>query len=145
MWTWVATPTILSGQRPPVLVIGHRGPLLAALMLTSKDHDRDAADEARWGRHWMDVGTGDWDRQRRPSEVRLDRLIEVEPDKVRREGAALDEQTFNAVIAAARPYLTCAQSDGSARTWQRRSSGIGLRASNAPACVPEPLSRGPRR
>ena len=44
-------------------------------MLTSKDHDRDAADEARWGRHWMDVGTGGWDRQRRPSEVRLDRLI----------------------------------------------------------------------
>ena len=45
------------------------------LMLTSQDHDRDAADEARWGRHWMDVGTGGWDRERRPSEVRLDRLL----------------------------------------------------------------------
>ena len=30
-------------------------------MLTSKDHDRDAEDEARYGRYWMDVGTGDWD------------------------------------------------------------------------------------
>jgi hypothetical protein len=42
-------------------------------MLTSKDHDRDAAAEARAGRQWMDVGTGGWDRERRPSEVRLDR------------------------------------------------------------------------
>ena len=30
----------------------------AGLMLTSKDHDRDAEDEARYGRHWMDLGTG---------------------------------------------------------------------------------------
>jgi hypothetical protein len=98
VWTWVSfTDDPGQGKDRPVLIIGRRGRRLAALMLTSKDHDRDAADEARWGRHWMDVGTGAWDRQRRPSEVRLDRLIEVDADKVRREGAA--------VIAAARPYL----------------------------------------
>ncbi len=73
-------------------------------MLTSKDHDRDAADEARFGRHWMDVGVGGWDRDRRPSEVRLDRLIELAPGDVRREGAALDRATFDRVVVAARDH-----------------------------------------
>lgn len=106
VWTWVAyEDDPRQGKDRPVLVVGRRGRMLATLMLTSKDHGRDAADEARWGRHWMDVGTGDWDRQRRPSEVRLDRLIEVDPAKVRREGATLDEAVFRAVVAAARPHL----------------------------------------
>jgi len=71
-------------------------------MLTSKDHDRDAEDEARHGRHWMDVGVGGWDSERRPSEVRLDRLIALEDAAIRREGAALPRATFDAVLAAAR-------------------------------------------
>ncbi len=71
-------------------------------MLSSQDHDRDAEDEARYGRHWMDVGSGGWDPQGRPSEVRLDRLIHLERDGVRREGAALDERIFDAVLAARR-------------------------------------------
>jgi hypothetical protein len=50
----------------------------------------------------MDVGTGGWDREHRPSEVRLDRLIALDPDGVRREGAALDRGTFDRVLAAAR-------------------------------------------
>jgi hypothetical protein len=36
-------------------------------MLTSKDHDRDAEDEARYGRYWMDIGSGDWDAEQRPA------------------------------------------------------------------------------
>jgi hypothetical protein len=87
-----------------VLLIARDGLRLFGLMLTSKDHDRDAADEARWGRHWMDVGPGGWDRQRRPSEVRLDRLIEVDPGAVRREGAAIDSAVFAGVIEAARRF-----------------------------------------
>ena len=61
-----------------------------ALMLTSKDHDRDAAEEERCGRDWMDVGSGGWDREGRPSEVRLDRLLVLDDSAIRREGAALD-------------------------------------------------------
>lgn len=96
------------GKDRPVLIIGHvlGGRSLAGLMLTSKDHDLDYTQEANAGRHWMDVGTGDWDTHHRPSEVRLDRLITVDPDTVRREGAALDEALFHAVVAAARPHLT---------------------------------------
>ena len=105
VWTWVAYEDDPSqGKDRPVLLIARDGTRLVGLMLTSKDHDRDAADEARWGRYWMDVGTGDWDRQRRPSEVRLDRLIEVDPSAVRREGAALDSAVFATVIEAARRF-----------------------------------------
>jgi hypothetical protein len=94
------------GKDRPVLLVGRDGGRLLGLMLTSKDHDRDAADEARWGRHWMDVGSGGWDRERRPSEVRLDRLLVLHEDGVRREGAALDHPMFERVVAEARRFHT---------------------------------------
>ena len=90
------------GKDRPVLVIGRRGPQLLALMLTSRDHDRDAADEARFGRVWTDIGSGPWDARNRPSEVRLDRLLVLDPGGVRREGAALDRARFDRVVAEAR-------------------------------------------
>jgi PemK-like, MazF-like toxin of type II toxin-antitoxin system len=90
------------GKDRPVLVIGRRGPDLLGLQLTSKDHHRDAEDEARWGRYWADLGTGDWDARHRQSEVRLDKLLVLDPAQVRREGAALDRARFDRVIAEAR-------------------------------------------
>jgi hypothetical protein len=105
VWTWVPyEDDPRRGKDRPVLLLGRSGQRLLGLMLTSKDHDRDAADEARWGRHWMDVGTGGWDRERRPSEVRLDRLLLVDPAEVRREGAALDPVMFDRVVEAARRF-----------------------------------------
>jgi hypothetical protein len=107
VWGWVPYEDDPSkGKDRPVLLVGRQGGQWLGLMLTSKDHDRDVADEARWGRHWMDVGTGAWDRERRPSEVRLDRLITLAPDAVRREGAALDRRTFDRVVAEARTFHT---------------------------------------
>ncbi len=94
------------GKDRPVLIIGRLGSQLGGLMLSSQDHDVDAEDEAKWGRHWMDVGSGQWDSTGRPSEVRLDRLIDVDPTKVRREGATLAKATFDEVIAASRTYLS---------------------------------------
>jgi PemK-like, MazF-like toxin of type II toxin-antitoxin system len=103
VWTWVPYDEGDGrGKDRPVLVIGRRGAHLLGLMLTSKDHDRDAADEARHGRVWTDIGTGSWDARNRPSEVRLDRLLELDPDAVRREGAALDRVRFDRVVAHAR-------------------------------------------
>ncbi|MFC7492843.1 MULTISPECIES: type II toxin-antitoxin system PemK/MazF family toxin [unclassified Nocardioides] len=105
VWGWVPYEDDPSrGKDRPVLLVGVQGRELLGLMLTSKDHDRDAEQEARWGRHWMDVGSGGWDRSRRPSEVRLDRLIRLEADAVRREGAALDPAVFARVIDAARSH-----------------------------------------
>ncbi|HET8767136.1 MAG TPA: type II toxin-antitoxin system PemK/MazF family toxin [Pedococcus sp.] len=103
VWTWVPyEEDHRQGKDRPVLVVGRDGPWLLGLMLTSKDHDRDAADEARWGRHWVDIGVGDWDRQRRPSEVRVDRVLRVDPAGVRREGAVLDRSRFQQVADAVR-------------------------------------------
>ncbi|WP_235561925.1 type II toxin-antitoxin system PemK/MazF family toxin [Marmoricola sp. Leaf446] len=105
-WAWVPYEEDASqGKDRPVLVIGAQGASLLALQLTSQDHDRDAEQERRAGRVWMDVGTGDWDAQRRPSEVRLNRLLHLDPASVRREGAAVDRATFDAVVEAARPWL----------------------------------------
>ena len=105
VWGWVPYEDDPGqGKDRPLLLIGRDGEQWLGLMLTSKDHDRDAEDEARYGRHWMDVGTGGWDREGRPSEVRLDRLLVLETAAIRREGAALDRATFDAVLAEARRF-----------------------------------------
>jgi hypothetical protein len=109
VWAWVPyEEDPAHGKDRPVLLIGRRevdgATCWAGLMLTSKDHDRDAAEEAREGRYWMDVGIGDWDAERRPSEVRLDRLIVLGDDEIRREGAALPHDLFDRVVEAARAH-----------------------------------------
>lgn len=102
VWAWVPyEDDPAQGKDRPVLVIGRDGRTLLGLQLTSQDHDLDAEDEARNGRHWMDIGSGGWDHERRPSEVRLDRIVRLEEDTVRREGAVLEETVFDAVVRAA--------------------------------------------
>lgn len=83
-------------------MLARAGDDVVIAQLTSQDHDRDAADEARFGRYWIDVGTGGWDREGRPSEVRLDRLLLVSSDAVRREGGILEWAVFVRVVAAVR-------------------------------------------
>lgn len=101
VWTWVPYEENAGhGKDRPVLLVGWDGPWLLGLMMTSKDHDRDAANEAQHGRHWLDLGSGPWDSEGRPSEVRLDRVIRVNPQRVRREGAILDHERFDSVARA---------------------------------------------
>ena len=109
VWGWVAYEDDPSqGKDRPVLLLaqgtGDTAGQWLGLMLTSKDHDRDMEDEAHWGRYWMDVGSGGWDREGRPSEVRLDRLLVLDEADIRREGAALDQGIFEQVVAAARVH-----------------------------------------
>lgn len=92
VWTWVPfedDPTM--GKDRPVVIVGRHGARLAAVPLTSKDHRRD--DE-------IPVGTGSWDPSRRPSFAKVDRLLDIDPGEVRREGAVLDRQRFDQVTAA---------------------------------------------
>lgn len=106
-WAWVPFEEDASrGKDRPVLLVGKRGRRWLGLMLTSKDHDQAAVDQAadgvatdRYGRRWLDIGAGRWDRNLRPSDVRLDRLLVLR--SVRREGGALDRRTFDRVIVAA--------------------------------------------
>ncbi|MBK7723056.1 MAG: type II toxin-antitoxin system PemK/MazF family toxin [Austwickia sp.] len=101
VWAWVPfedDPT--RGKDRPVLVIARSGPVLQGLYLSSQDHDRDAADEARHGRYWMDIGSGPWDSRGRPSQVRLDRVVALNDSAVRRVGATIDRGTFDRVTGA---------------------------------------------
>lgn len=106
VWAWVPYEEDHSkGKDRPVLLIGQDdstpgGPWLLGLQLTSKDHDRDHDQERRAGRLWVDIGSGDWDRQGRPSEVRVNRILRVHAASIRREGAVLAETVFEHVAAA---------------------------------------------
>ena len=72
---------------------GRDGQYLLALMMTSKDHNnREHAD-----RDYLDIGTGPWDAQGRPSEVKLNRVIRVHPEGMRREGAIMPQGTFKQI------------------------------------------------
>lgn len=106
VWTWVPyedDPT--RGKDRPVVLIAREGTRLIGVMMTSKDHDRDLRQEADEGRFWFDLGTGPWDRKGRPSEVRLNRFLVVDPTEVRREGSVLDRVRFEELAAALAPYV----------------------------------------
>jgi hypothetical protein len=103
VWGWVPYDDDPSqGKDRPVLLLTARDGRWLGLPLSSQDHDLDAEDEARHGRYWMDVGSGGWDPSGRPSEVRVDQVVELDPATIRREGAALDRALFDAVVTAAR-------------------------------------------
>ena len=99
VWTWVPYEEDHSrGKDRPVLLVGHNGRYLLGLMLTSRDHDQDA----HAGNDYVDIGTGAWDRQSRPSEAKVDRILQISPDGIRREGAVLDRRRFELVAAVLR-------------------------------------------
>jgi len=101
VWTWVPYEEDHSqGKDRPVLLIGSRGRYLLGLMLTSKDHDQDRINDESY----VDIGTGSWDRQRRPSEAKLDRIIQISAADIRREGAVLDRKRFDGVASALREF-----------------------------------------
>ena len=101
IWTWVPYQEDASvGKDRPAVVIGAQGEGVYILQLTSKDHTRDAAQEAAAGRYWLDIGAGDWDSKGRPSEVRLDRALWVKATDVRREGSILPKATWQLIVDA---------------------------------------------
>lgn len=115
VWGWVPyEEDARRGKDRPVLIIAREGRSLIGLMLTSKDHDRDLAHEHPAHEHpahedgesrsWFDIGSGPWDAEGRESEVRTDRLIRLDPDAIRREGAVLGEEIFNLVAAETRRH-----------------------------------------
>lgn len=96
VWTWVPFEDDPSqGKDRPVLIIGTRARTLVAVPLTSKQKDRAPQ---------VSVGEGPWDRERRTSYARVDRLIDVDPARVRREGAIMPRDRFDAVIRAVREW-----------------------------------------
>ena len=103
VWTWVPfEEDPRRGKDRPVLVIGHDGRWLLALPLSSKDHDRGVGGSRRGHSRWTEIGSGAWDRRGRASAVRVDRILRIDPARVRRQGAVLDKVRFLQVAAAVR-------------------------------------------
>lgn len=95
VWTWVVyedDPT--RGKDRPVLVVGRDRRTLLGLMLSSQDHHDDP--------NWVPIGAGNWDYDGRASWVRLDRVLDVPEEGIRREGAILDRERFEAVAVRLR-------------------------------------------
>jgi hypothetical protein len=96
VWTWVKYEDDPNqGKDRPVLVIGRQGASVLGLMLSSQS-ERDGQ------RNWLALGPGPWDREKRPSWVRLDRVLTVDADGIRREGAILDRERFDRIAAQLR-------------------------------------------
>jgi hypothetical protein len=96
VWTWVAfedDPT--RGKDRPVLVVGRERQTLLGLMLSSQHYHSEDRD-------WVGIGVGPWDYDGRPSWVRLDRVLDVPEEGIRREGAILERGTFEVVAARLR-------------------------------------------
>jgi hypothetical protein len=96
VWTWVEYEDDPNqGKDRPVLVVGRDGTTVFGLMLSSQS-DRDGQ------RHWLALGSGAWDGERRPSWVRLDRVLAMPENGIRREGAVLDRARFDRVATTLR-------------------------------------------
>jgi hypothetical protein len=92
VWTWVPYEDDPNqGKDRPVVIVGRAGSKLAGVALTSKDYDRGDT---------FEIGSGSWDSSGRPSHAKLDRILDIDPDAVRREGAILDKGRFDRLIAA---------------------------------------------
>lgn len=96
VWTWVVYEDDPSrGKDRPVLVVGRDRQTLLGLMLSSQNYHADDTD-------WVGIGTGPWDYEGRPSWVRLDRVLDVPEEGIRREGAILERTVFDAVATRLR-------------------------------------------
>lgn len=96
VWTWVVyedDPT--RGKDRPVLVVGRNRNVLLGLMLSSQESHATDPD-------WVGIGSGDWDYEGRHSWVRLDRVLDVPEEGIRREGAILPREVFDVVAARLR-------------------------------------------
>jgi hypothetical protein len=96
VWTWVVyedDPT--RGKDRPVLVVGRDRSVLLGLMVSSQE--RHASE-----RDWVGIGSGNWDYEGRESWVRLDRVLDVPEESIRREGAILEREIFDVIAARLR-------------------------------------------
>jgi hypothetical protein len=91
VWAWVPYEEDPSqGKDRPVAIIGRRGDHLLGVPLTSKVKHNELQ---------VSVGTGKWDREGRESFAKVERLLDVVPNKVRREGDVLSRKHFDAIVA----------------------------------------------
>lgn len=91
VWVWVPAA---GAQQPPqeraILVIGRtRTTVLGLLISPNPDH----ADEDKW----LEIGRGEWDEQGRQCWIRLDRVLEISEEQVRRQGTLFPARRFERI------------------------------------------------
>ena len=102
VWAWVPyieDPTV--GKDRPIVLVGHALDAdgdFVAFMLSSKDRTDYPG--------WIGIGAGAWDGEHRESWVRVDRPLAISADAVRREGAGLTPEQFQAVAEQAAATFT---------------------------------------
>lgn len=110
VWAWVPfTDDYAAGKDRPVLIISRdetHAPVrwLLALPLSSVDHSDLPDDEA-----WLSLGCGDWDERGRESFAQIDRIVRVDPRRVRRSGGHVTQPSFDRVAAELRRQQRPAQ------------------------------------
>lgn len=94
VWAWVPyEEDAARGKDRPLLVLARaEGTRSWAMKLTSKAHEGE--------RDHVPLGTGDWDRERRPSWLDVDQIYLVPTGGIRRAAGALDRSTYLRVAQA---------------------------------------------
>jgi hypothetical protein len=99
VWTWLVHDDDPSrGSDRPVLVVGRDQSILLGLVLSDQDHHHEA--------NWIAVDSASWDYEQRYGWVRMDRVVDVPEEGIRREGAVLARDVFDVVASRLRRYYS---------------------------------------
>lgn len=90
---WVWAPTGGAGTPPTeraILLVGRtRSTVLGLLISPNSAHSDDDS--------WLEIGSGEWDDSGRQCWVRLDRVLEVSEEQVRRKGILFPQRRFERI------------------------------------------------
>ena len=91
VWVWVPAE---GKQAPPreraILVVGRTRTTVMGLLISP--NPKHALDDA-----WLEIGSGEWDESGCDCWVRLDRLLEVSEEQVRRQGTLFPQRRFERI------------------------------------------------
>ena len=76
-------------------MIGRRRTAIIGVPLTTQRDEREAQ---------VEIGVGAWDSQRRVSYARIWRIFDIDPSRMRREGAVIERARFETVVKAVDRY-----------------------------------------
>lgn len=90
---WIWTPTD-GPQSPPteraLLVVGRTRTTILGMIISP--NPRHAQEDA-----WLEIGSGEWDASGRQCWIRLDRVLEVSEEQVRRQGILFPQRRFERI------------------------------------------------
>lgn len=91
VWVWAPTDGV---NAPPseraVLVIGRtRTTVLGLLISPNPVHAEEDS--------WLEIGSGEWDESGRQCWIRLDRILEISEEQVRRQGTLFPQRRFERI------------------------------------------------